>query len=97
MLIGVTLPADYKRLSSAMRRQVRLEYVRRQGGMCRHCKAPLSGKPTQEMQDKFVRTNLFPKNFFDWPVHLHHSHKTGLTVGAVHAKCNAVLWQYHGE
>jgi hypothetical protein len=28
---------------------------------------------------------------------LHHCHQTGLTIGAVHAKCNAVLWQYHGE
>lgn len=32
-----------------------------------------------------------------YPVHLHHDHKTGLTIGAVHAKCNAVLWQYYGE
>jgi hypothetical protein len=31
------------------------------------------------------------------PVHLQHSHVTGLTEGAVHAFCNAVLWQYEGR
>jgi hypothetical protein len=41
--------------------------------------------------------SLFPKNFLKWPVHLHHSHDTGMTIGAVHSYCNAVLWQYHNE
>jgi hypothetical protein len=40
---------------------------------------------------------LFPKSFFKYPVHLHHCHKTGLTLGAVHHYCNAYLWQYLGE
>ena len=45
----------------------------------------------------YITNSLFPPNFFKWPVHLHHSHDTGMTIGAVHARCNAVLWQYHGE
>jgi hypothetical protein len=40
---------------------------------------------------------LFPELFLKYPVHLHHSHVTGLTIGAVHAYCNAVLWVYHDE
>ena len=44
-----------------------------------------------------IHEELFPKNFFDHPIHLHHDHETGMTIGAVHAQCNAVLWQYHGE
>jgi len=44
-----------------------------------------------------INENLFPPKFLNWPVHLHHDHKTGMTVGAVHSHCNAVLWQYHNE
>lgn len=44
-----------------------------------------------------LQRKIFPKGFFDRPVHLHHSHDTGLTIGAVHAVCNAVLWIYHRE
>ncbi|AGI61771.1 hypothetical protein VCO139_0016 [Vibrio phage VCO139] len=40
---------------------------------------------------------LFPKNMFQYPIHLHHDHNTGMTIGAVHARCNAVLWEYYGE
>ena len=40
---------------------------------------------------------LFPESFFKYPVHLHHSHDTGKTIGAVHAYCNAVLWEYYGQ
>ena len=47
--------------------------------------------------EKWIDEELVPENFFKYPVHLHHSHYTGMTIGAVHANCNAVLWQYHGE
>jgi hypothetical protein len=30
-------------------------------------------------------------------IHLQHCHKTNMTEGAVHAYCNAVLWQYEGK
>jgi hypothetical protein len=44
-----------------------------------------------------INEKIFPPNFFKYPVHLHHDHNTGMTIGAVHAYCNAVLFQYHGE
>lgn len=43
-----------------------------------------------------IDERLFPKGFFDHPVHLHHNHDTGLTIGAIHCYCNAISWQYHG-
>jgi hypothetical protein len=49
------------------------------------------------VMSKKINVDLFPPNFFKWPVHLHHDHRTGMTIGAVHCRCNAVLWQYHGE
>ena len=91
------LPVDYTRLSMYERRTVREEYIRIQGGNCSHCKSPLSGMPSPTVRSMKVRESLFPEGFFDWPVHLHHNHVTGMTIGAVHAYCNAVLWQYHGE
>lgn len=93
----LTLPADYDAMTFAERRMVRLEYVKLQGGHCWHCKAPLLDGPTKEITDKRINWRLFPKKFLRHPVHLHHNHRTGKTIGAVHALCNAVLWQYHGE
>jgi hypothetical protein len=43
------------------------------------------------------KISQFIKQILEDSVHLHHSHETGMTIGAVHARCNAVLWQYHGE
>ncbi len=91
------LPVNYEALTPQERRGVREEYVRLQDGKCSHCGNPLNGKATGEVMRKWINTRLFPENFFRWPVHLHHDHCTGLTVGAVHCHCNAVLWQYHGE
>ena len=93
----VTLPARYADLSPAQRRAAREQYAREQGGLCRHCKAPLSGPPDARAARLRIKRSLFPTSFFQHPVHLHHSHETGLTIGAVHNHCNAVLWQYHGE
>jgi hypothetical protein len=94
---AITLPARYDDMSWQERREVRLAYVQSQGGQCHHCKAALDGDPPQEIMRKRINWRLFPANFLKHPVHLHHSHDTGLTIGAVHARCNAVLWQYHGE
>lgn len=91
------LPVNYNRLTPQERRVVREQYADLQGGNCHHCKAPLHLQPTGEMFTKPINTKLFPAGFFNHPVHLHHSHKTGMTIGAVHCRCNAVLWQYHGE
>lgn len=91
------LPANYEELTPAERRAVREEYVRRQKGLCFHCQNPLTGPASDIIELLWVDESLFPPNFFVWPVHLHHDHKTGKTLGAVHCKCNAVLWQYNGE
>ena len=93
----ITLPIDYDLTHWSIRKQVREEYTLQQDGKCYHCKNPLTGKPTEEVLDKFVNKKLFPNGFFKSPIHLHHSHETGMTIGSVHSYCNAVLWQYHNE
>lgn len=91
------LPVDYTKLTQPQRREVRLQYITRQNGICPHCDEPLDGPPSGEVQTARVNRRLFPEGFFDHPIHLHHSHRTGMTISAVHARCNAVLWQYHGK
>ena len=93
----MVLPQRYDRLHWTERKEVREEYVRRQGGKCHHCGSPLSGPPDSHVARLCVNKKLFPSNFFKYPVHLHHCHQTGWTIGAVHNHCNAVLWQYKGE
>ena len=90
------LPIDYNATHWSIRKKVREEYVKRQNGLCHYCKKSLKGHPNRHI-NLTINESLFPPHFFKWPVHLHHDHKTGLTIGAVHAYCNAVLWQYHGE
>lgn len=91
------LPVNYETLHYTQRRAVREEYVRLQKGKCCHCGAPLTGPAAEHILKKVIMKSLFPENFFKYPVHLHHSHETGMTIGAIHNYCNAVLWQYHGE
>lgn len=91
------LPVDYEALSPSEKRVVRKEYMRLQKYACHHCNESLNGPPSAEVLAARVDKSLFPVDFFKWPVHLHHSHATGMTIGAVHNYCNAVLWQYHGE
>ena len=91
------LPTDYTKLTRRERRSVREEYVRLQEGKCSYCKEPLDKDAAFEVMEKQIDISLFPPSFFKWPVHLHHCHNTGMTLGAVHCHCNAVLWQYHGE
>lgn len=91
------LPVNYSGLHWREKRVVREEYINQQGGICYHCEKPLNGEPARDIASKSINKRLFPQNFFKWPVHLHHCHNTGMTIGAVHSYCNAVLWQYHGE
>lgn len=93
----IRLPIKYSETRPFRRKLVREEYVRRQKGKCYYCKAPLSEKPAAKVLAKPLDKSCIPKNFFDYPVHLHHCHITDDTIGAVHAYCNAVLWQYYGE
>lgn len=91
------LPARYDDLTPAQRKVVSMAYVRLQGGLCKHCAEPLGGPPTAVVEQARLNARVFPPGFFDHPHHLHHDHRTGMTIGVVHAKCNAYLWQYHGE
>jgi hypothetical protein len=91
------LPINYDRATRQERREARLEYVKEQGGKCQYCEEPLDGDPEILTLRERINLSLFPPGFMDNPVHLHHNHNTGMTIGAVHAHCNAVLWQYHGE
>lgn len=91
------LPVDYRTLTAYKRKQVRDAYVINQLGRCYHCSEPLNGSPSKEVLNKKLNLRLFPIGFLKHPVHLHHDHKTGMTIGAVHSRCNGVLWQYHGE
>jgi hypothetical protein len=91
------LPVNYNEISQRERKAVREEYARLQNNFCKHCGKLLSGPAPPEILEKDIQENLFPPNFFKFPVHLHHHHETGETIGVVHCHCNAVLWQYFGE
>lgn len=91
------LPVNYTQLTPTQRKAVREEYVTLQKGLCMFCKSPLSGKPPASVTNKPINWKLFPPKFLAHPIHLQHCHKTGMTEGAVHAYCNAVMWQYHGR
>jgi hypothetical protein len=93
----IDLPIDYHAVHFSVRKLARLQYIKEQQGACYHCKSLLNYDPPDEIMDQSVNKDLFPPNFFDWPIHLHHNHDTGMTIGAVHCYCNAVLWQHHGE
>ena len=54
-------------------------------------------KLLNDIKNKKINWKLFPPNFLKYPIHLQHCHKTGWTEGAVHAYCNAVMWQYEGR
>lgn len=91
------LPVDYTKLTWQEKREVREQYMREQKNLCYHCKCSLSKPPPGHIEVMEIDWELFPEGFLKWPVHLHHHHVTNATLGAVHALCNAVLWQYHGE
>lgn len=90
------LPVDYRKLTIHERRRVREQYTVLQKGLCRYCHAALADEPPAHIKAKRVNWSLFPPNFLKYPHHLHHDHRTGLTIGTVHALCNAVSWCYEG-
>lgn len=91
------LPVDYTKLNGKQRREVREQYIKEQEGRCFYCGCDLKESPPIEITSKPIIWELFPPNFLKYPIHLQHSHKTGLTEGAVHAYCNAVMWMYEGK
>jgi hypothetical protein len=90
-------PQHYPSLTPKQRAILRRAYEKEQGGLCHFCKQPLSGPPAKRVANAPISLVIFPKHFFAYPVHLHHNHATGMTIGAVHCRCNAYLFQYHGE
>jgi len=91
------LPVAYSSLSGRERRGVRLRYIEVQDGECWHCKGNLNEDPPEHILRQEINWSLFPKGFLTHPIHLHHDHDTDMTLGAVHAYCNAVLWVYFGQ
>jgi hypothetical protein len=90
-------PILYSRADAKQRRAVREQYVKEQQGLCYWCKEPLVGPAPKHVTEKKINWRLFPPHFLKHPVHLQHNHDTDLTEGAVHAICNAVMWQYYGR
>jgi hypothetical protein len=88
------LPVDYRNLTPNERRIVRLQYIERQKGLCYYCGYPLNEKAPEHIRNMNINWKLFPDNFLQHPIHLQHNHDTGMTEGAVHNYCNAVMWQY---
>jgi len=93
------LPVDYTILDwrKGETRAVREQYVKEQEGLCMFCKSSLHDEAPAHIVEREIDWSLFPKNFLKHPVHLQHDHSTNMTEGAIHAYCNAVLWQYHGR
>ena len=88
------LPVKYSELSWQERKEVRLRYSVKQEGVCYYCENRLDRDPPKHIAELKIHKELFPDGFFDYPIHLHHHHITDMTIGAVHAWCNAVLWEY---
>lgn len=91
------LPIKYSQSHWTTRMKARLQYIEDQKGLCYHCSQPLNQTPPKAVTRLSIDWGLFPEGFLDNPIHLHHNHDTDDTIGAVHAYCNAVLWQYLGE
>jgi hypothetical protein len=91
------LPCDYTKLEPHEKRDVREQYIKLQSGLCLFCSGPLLLAPPKRIRRKSINWSLFPENFLQHPIHLQHDHNTGMTEGAVHAYCNAVMWQYLGR
>jgi hypothetical protein len=91
------LPVDYTQLTWQERKEVREQYVKEQKGKCMFCGEDLEKEPPERITKKEINWSLFPENFLKYPVHLQHNHDTGMTEGAVHSYCNAVMWQYKGR
>jgi len=95
----IKLPVKYSTLDwrKGEKAIVREQYIKEQNGLCYYCNLPLINEPPKNITDKYINWRLFPSNFLKYPIHLQHDHNTDMTEGAVHAYCNAVLWQYEGK
>jgi hypothetical protein len=94
---GIKLPVDYTKLHWSEKKEIREQYIAEQKGLCMYCRHDLTQAAPKHITNKTINWKLFPVNFLKNPIHLQHCHLTGMTEGAVHAYCNAVLWQYEGR
>ena len=94
---NLDLPINYDESPWPKIKQAREQYVAEQDGRCWHCNNLLESSPAKEVLNSKIDWSLFPPRFQKWPIHLHHCHETGMSIGAVHMYCNAYLWQYLGE
>ena len=88
------LPVHYPSLTWQQRKKVREKYIQQQNNLCAYCKESLQKPPPKRILSKSINWKLFPPNFLKYPIHLQHDHNSGMTEGAVHSYCNAVMWQY---
>lgn len=91
------LPIEYSKATAKQRREVREQYIQEQNGLCYWCLESLEGSPHPNVEKLKLNLKLFPPGFLRHPIHLQHDHDSDLTEGAVHAKCNGVMWQYYGR
>lgn len=91
------LPQIYKDLSWSDKKLCRELYTLEQDNRCWLCGSHLDDKPSKVYRGYTIHEGRFPSKFFDYPIHLHHDHIIGLTIGVVHAHCNAYLWQYENQ
>ena len=91
------LPVDYDKLEWYERREVREQYIKEQQNMCFYCNERLDQDAPEYITEMRIDWDLFPPNFLKAPIHLQHDHNSGMTEGAVHNYCNAVMWQYEGR
>ena len=91
------LPVNYNSLAWHERREVREQYIVEQNGKCFYCGCDLIHPAPLRITEKPINWEMFPPNFLKYPVYLQHNHDTGMTEGAVHNYCNAVMWQYEGK
>lgn len=96
-IIGYDLPVDYTKLDWTERKAVREQYIREQNNMCYYCNCRLDEEAPEYIREMKIDWDLFPDNFLESPIHLQHDHNTGMTEGAVHNYCNAVMWIYEGK
>ena len=97
MMKKYNLPILYDSLKWYEKKIVRQQYVDEQEGKCMYCGCDINKEPPKLIIEKYINWDFFPPNFLSNPIHLQHDHDTGLTEGAVHAYCNAVMWQYEGR
>ena len=90
-------PQNYILLSRYKRKLLREEYIKEQDNKCYWCKEYIYSDPPRHILKLKINWKLFPDNFLENSIHLQHCHKTNMTEGAVHAYCNAVMWQYHNR